>query len=164
MIAVPRSGRPFIRFNAQKTVTIALNLALYVGLLRLGMNYLVANVVLTVVFTVVNFVAGDRLVFVPGRARVAEPAESSVAVPLTERPVRSVSLAVPCRNNEGTIAATVQSLLDQDYPGLGEIVLVGLPGDRTWKACRQSTIRGCRSGKWRPRRVCVTLTSSGMPP
>ena len=51
----------FARFNAQKTVTIALNLALYEGLLRLGVNYLVANVALTAVFTVVNYVAGDRL-------------------------------------------------------------------------------------------------------
>ena len=48
-------------------MTIVLNLALYAGLLRLGMNYLVANVALTVVFTVVNYVAGDRLVFIPGR-------------------------------------------------------------------------------------------------
>lgn len=123
----------FLRFNAQKTVTIALNLALYVGLLRLGMNYLIANVVLTIVFTVVNFVAGDRLVFIPGRTRAAEPTTPSAALPLTERSSRSVSVAVPCRNSEGTIAATVQSLLDQDYPGLGEILLVGSPGDRTWE-------------------------------
>ena len=59
----------FARFNAQKTVTIVLNLVLYAGLLRLGVNYLVANVALTAVFTVVNYVAGDRLVFLPGKRR-----------------------------------------------------------------------------------------------
>jgi cyclic beta-1,2-glucan synthetase len=37
----------FARFNAQKAVTIALNLACYAGLIRLGMNYLAANVLLT---------------------------------------------------------------------------------------------------------------------
>ena len=92
----------FARFNAQKTVTIALNLALYAGLLRLGVNYLVANVALTAVFTVVNYVAGDRLVFVPGRTRPAEP-----AVPAT-RPVREhlmpeISVVIPCRDNARTI-------------------------------------------------------------
>jgi putative flippase GtrA/glycosyltransferase involved in cell wall biosynthesis len=61
----------FARFNVQKTVTVALNLALYVGLLWLGMNYLVANVVLTALFTIVNFVAGDRFVFVPAASRLA---------------------------------------------------------------------------------------------
>ena len=63
----------FARFNAQKTVTIALNLALYAALLRLGMNYLVANVVLTAVFTVVNYIAGDRLVLSPARRNALSP-------------------------------------------------------------------------------------------
>src|ERR1035438_3776579 len=57
-------GTPFwlayARFNTQKAVTIALNLALYAGLLRLGVNYLIANVVLTAVFTVVHYVAADQ--------------------------------------------------------------------------------------------------------
>ena len=34
-------GLAFARFNIQKTVTVALNLALYAGLLRVGINYLV---------------------------------------------------------------------------------------------------------------------------
>jgi putative flippase GtrA/GT2 family glycosyltransferase len=123
----------FARFNAQKTVTIILNLALYAGLLRLGMNYLVANVVLTAVFTVVNYVAGDRLVFIPSRARVAVPAASAVPATAMERPRPGVSAVIPCRNNERTIGAAVQSLMDQDYPGLREIMLIGSPGDSTWR-------------------------------
>jgi putative flippase GtrA/glycosyltransferase involved in cell wall biosynthesis len=122
----------FVRFNAQKVVTIALNLALYAGLLRLGINYLVANVALTVLFTVVNFVAGDRLVFVPRRARIVQPAAPAVRRVVTERLARSVSVVIPCRDNERTIGAAVQSLLDQDYPGLSEIILVGSPEDHTW--------------------------------
>ncbi len=123
----------FARFNAQKTVTIALNLALYAGLLRLGMNYLVANVVLTAVFTVVNYVAGDRLVFIPGRTRAGDPATPAVPVLARDQPRQRVSAVIPCRNNERTIGSAVRCLLDQDYPGLSEIMLIGSPGDTTWR-------------------------------
>jgi putative flippase GtrA/GT2 family glycosyltransferase len=126
-------GLAFARFNIQKTVTIALNLALYAGLLRLGMNYLVANVVLTAVFTVVNYVAGDRLVFIPGRTRPAEPAAPAVPVLAMDHPRPDVSVVIPCRGNEDTIWAAVQSLLDQDYPHLRDIILIGSPGDSTWR-------------------------------
>lgn len=122
----------FIRFNAQKTVTIALNLALYAGLLRLGMNYLVANVVLTIAFTIVNYVAGDRLVFIPGKTRPAQPAAPPAPTQVGEHPTPAVSVVIPCRDNERTIGAAVQSLLDQDYPCLSQIVLIGSPGDHTW--------------------------------
>ncbi len=123
----------FARFNVQKAVTIALNLALYAALLRLGMNYLVANVVLTAVFTVVNYVAGDRLVFIPSKTRRVEPVTPAAPTLARERRRPPVSAVIPCRNNEHTIGAAVLSLLDQDYPGLREIVLIGSPGDSTWK-------------------------------
>lgn len=124
------------RFNIQKTVTIIINLALYTGLLRLGLNYLLANVALTAAFTVVNYVAGDIFVFVPGKACQTEPSEPA-AEPAprwtADRPLRPVSVVIPCGYNEGTIGAAVRSLLDQDYPHLHEIILVGSPGDSTWK-------------------------------
>ncbi len=127
-------GLAFARFNIQKTVTIALNLALYAGLLRLGMNYLVANVALTAVFTVVNYVAGDRLVFIPGRTPPTEPAGPAVPALAADRPLPEVSVVIPCRGNESTIRPTVQSLLGQDYPKLRDITLIGSPGDSTWSA------------------------------
>ena len=123
----------FARFNAQKTVTIALNLALYAALLRLGMNYLVANVALTAVFTVVNYVAGDRLVFIPGRTRRVEPVAPAAPALTRERWWPLVSAVIPCRDNEHTIGPAVLSLLDQDYPGLREIMLIGSPEDSTWR-------------------------------
>lgn len=133
----------FARFNAQKTVTVALNLAMYWGLLWLGMNYLLANIVLTALFTVINFVAGDRFVFVPAGSRLAgrvtqappEPDPPQLAPPqLAPRSATCplVSVVIPCRANESTIGAAVRSLLDQDYPGLAQIILVGSPGDSTW--------------------------------
>ena len=124
--------RAFVRFNAQKTVTIALNLALYEGLLRLGMNYLVANVALTVVFTVVNYVAGDRLVFIRLKTRAAKPAAAAVPDQVRTSSTPWVSVVIPCRNNAGTIGAAVRSLLDQNYTHLQEIILIGSPGDDTW--------------------------------
>jgi putative flippase GtrA/glycosyltransferase involved in cell wall biosynthesis len=142
--------RAFVRFNAQKTITVALNLTLYGGLLWLGMNYLVANVTLTALFTVINFVAGDRFVFVPADSKLAKkgvhgaapfiaadagpggahpvPAAPHIAVDACPR----VSVVIPCRSNEQTIGAAVRSLLDQDYPGLTQIILIGSPGDTTW--------------------------------
>jgi putative flippase GtrA len=120
----------FARFNAQKVITIALNLALYAILLRFGVNYLVANVGLTIAFTIVNYVAGDRLVFVPASAADL----ISPIAPTTTRdlPARPTSVVIPCRDNAATIGALVHSLLAQDYPALHEIVLIGSPGDATW--------------------------------
>lgn len=60
------------RFNVQKVVTISVNMLLYAGLTKLGVNYLLANILLTAVFTVVNYVGADRLVFL-GRVRPSRP-------------------------------------------------------------------------------------------
>ena len=46
----------------------------------------------------------------------------------------SVSVIVPCKRNERTIRATVESLLGQDYDNLEELILVGDLGDSTWTA------------------------------
>jgi putative flippase GtrA len=68
----------FGRYNLQKTITVAANLLLYAGLLRLGMNYLIANVLLTAVFTIVNYIGGDRFVFTPGNVDAEPLAAASV--------------------------------------------------------------------------------------
>jgi hypothetical protein len=50
-------------------------------------------------------------------------------------PVRgfpTVSVVIPCRDNESTIRATVESLLRQDYCALRQIILIGSPIDTTW--------------------------------
>jgi putative flippase GtrA len=104
----------FGRVNAQKAVTVALNAAIYAGLLRLGMNYLLANVLLTIVFTVMNYAAGDKFVFSPRKARseeiaVAEPHTVPLqAIRLAGPPV---SVVIPCRNNEATIGAAIMKRL-----------------------------------------------------
>lgn len=120
----------FGRYNLQKTITVALNLAAYYGLLRTGMNYLLANIVLTAIFTVVNYIGGDRFVFTPAKILPTPPVPASTAH--GPRPAPTVSVVIPVRDNQQTIGETVRSLLNQDYPGLREVVLVGSPGDHTW--------------------------------
>ena len=120
------------RFNVQKAVTVILNQILYAGLLRLGMNYLLANILLAAVFMVVNYVAGDRFVFTSVQDARSSP--EAVRRGLDMRHPPRISVVVPCRDNQRTIRTTVLSLLDQDYPLLHEILLVGSPGDRTWSA------------------------------
>jgi putative flippase GtrA/glycosyltransferase involved in cell wall biosynthesis/4-amino-4-deoxy-L-arabinose transferase-like glycosyltransferase len=120
------------RFNVQKTVTVVLNQVLYAGLLRLNMNYLLANILLAAVFTVVNYVAGDRFVFTSKQG--ARSSHEAVRSGINMRRPPRISVVVPCRDNQRTIRTTVLSLLDQDYPLLNEILLVGSPGDSTWSA------------------------------
>ena len=123
--------RSLWRFNVSKTITVILNFVLYAGLIRLGMNYLVANIALTAAFTVVNYVAGDKFAFQAVAARAAPIADFSRERDLWGAPV---SVVIPCRNNQATIRDAVVSLLNQDYAHLDEILLIGSPTDRTWSA------------------------------
>jgi putative flippase GtrA len=54
------------KFNAQKAFMTVINMAAYALLVRVGMEYIVANVLLTGIFTPVNYFAGDLLVFARG--------------------------------------------------------------------------------------------------
>jgi putative flippase GtrA/GT2 family glycosyltransferase len=145
--------RAWRRFNAQKIVASLANLGVYLVLLRLGVNYLAANVLTTAVFAVVNYAGAHYWAFRPGgrggRRGAAAPAALAPLPPVPPavpaapviRPVttRTVSVIVPCRGNEQTIRATVDSLLGQDYPGLAEVILVGSVSDTTWQALADVT-------------------------
>jgi putative flippase GtrA/glycosyltransferase involved in cell wall biosynthesis len=144
----------FAKFNLQKVITVTLNLVLYGILVKLGMEYLLANILLTVVFTFVNYVGADRLVFLRGTKQMV----AAVTGPLpmitgpmpvlrldrqpaprsrqARRELPTISIVIPVRGNEATIKAAVESVLHQDYPLLHELILVGSPGDSTWSALR----------------------------
>ena len=144
----------FWRFNAQKVITVTLNLILYAGLLKLGMNYLLANILLTVVFTFVNYIGADRFVFLRGSRQLVAAVTGPMPVLTGPMPVLrldrqraprrravrrdlpSISVVIPVKGNEKTIRAAVDSILGQDYPMLQELILVGSPRDSTWKALR----------------------------
>ena len=87
------------------------------------------------VFTAANYVTGDLWSFTA--SRVGPRDRDGVlppAVPMPPRWQPSVSVVIPCKGNEKTILATVESLLAQDYPELIEVILVGDVGDSTWRA------------------------------
>jgi putative flippase GtrA len=56
-----------LRFNAQKVLLTIPNMLIYAGLVWVGMNYLLANTSVTGIFTVINYVMGDRWAFTPAR-------------------------------------------------------------------------------------------------
>jgi putative flippase GtrA len=121
-----------LRFTAQKLLMTTVNMAAYAGLVRLGVQYIAANVLLTAVMTPANYFAADLLVFVgAGRQRVTRAAEPVVPRPPDVPP--SVSVVIPCKGSERTIRETVDSFLAQDYPALTEVILVGDVGDSTWQ-------------------------------
>ena len=128
------------KFNVQKVTVSIANLLVYAGLVTSGMNYLLANVVTTAVFTVVNYVMSHVWVFTSKKGATAPlvhvPTQTTAArgftTPVAALP--TVSVIIPCRNNAATIRATVDSLLGQDYPSLHEVILVGSTGDSTWSS------------------------------
>ena len=135
--------RSWYRFNTQKIVTTVANTAIYVGLVHLRLNYLIAMVLTTTIFTVINYVAAAQWAFKQrSDAPDAEAADSPWSVPGAFRRAGSlhragyptVSVVVPCKGNERTIRGTVDALLGQDYPALAEVILVGSIRDTTWKA------------------------------
>jgi glycosyltransferase involved in cell wall biosynthesis len=144
----------FLRYNLQKVVTVTANLILYGILLKLGVEYLLDNILLTIVFTFVNYIGADRLVFLRGSKQMVaavtgplpiltgpmpmlrldkQPAARSYP---SRRELPSVSVVIPVRSNEKTILAAVESVLSQDYPLLRELILVGSPNESTWSALR----------------------------
>lgn len=54
----------------------------------------------------------------------------------------SVSVVIPVKRNQATIGATVRSLLNQDYRGSVEILLVGDINDPTWQTIRDDIDSG----------------------
>ena len=106
-----------------------INMAAYALLVRVGMEYVVANVLLTAIFTPINYFAGDLLVFARG-ARGGAP--QSTVEPSMPAVLPAVSVVIPCKASERTIRATVESFLAQEYPALAELILVGDVDDSTW--------------------------------
>jgi putative flippase GtrA len=117
------------KFNAQKLIMTVINLAAYALLVRLGLEYVVANVVLTAIFTPINYFAADVMVFARGARRGVPNAYVEPWLPAV---LPTVSVVIPCKSSERTIRETVESFLAQDYPQLIEVILVGDVGDPTW--------------------------------
>jgi len=118
------------KFNAQKLLMTVINLTAYALLVRAGVEYIVANVVLTAIFTPVNYFAADLLVFVRGKRNLIPEHAVEPRLPPV---LPTVSIVIPCKGSERTIRAAVDSFLGQDYPALSELILVGDVNDSTWE-------------------------------
>jgi putative flippase GtrA len=84
--------RACLRFNAQNFVMSVLRIVAYAGIVKLGIEYIAANVLITAAFTPINYVAGHRWSF----ARNAS-GDSSLDIsqaPDTRLAVRAPDLAV----------------------------------------------------------------------
>lgn len=149
-----------VKWNTQKLAMSVPNFLGYALLVYLGLNWLAANLAITAMFTMINYVGADLWSFRSTR-RSGKPVPGWPPVPLTPAllaaPVLlqpagagradelappqwappwtpTVTLVIPCKDNPGTIGATVAAILAQDYPALEEVILVGSPGDTTWAA------------------------------
>ena len=70
----------------------------------------------------------------PPRRAATATATPAPAVASRLSRIPTVSAIIPCKNNPGTIRATVTALLSQDYPALEEVICVGDVNDPTWTA------------------------------
>lgn len=122
------------RWNTQRLFMTVVNMGTYAGLVHLGVQYIVANVAITAVFTPVNYLLGHRWSFAASTTDVVEGAAFDPAIPvnLAGAAWPTVSAVIPCKNNAATIGETVAALLKQDYPALEEVILIGSTGDNTW--------------------------------
>lgn len=76
----------------------------------------------------------------PMRRRAVVPSRGPRVTPAVAWP--SVSVVIPVKRNQATIGATVKSLLNQDYQGSVEILLVGDINDPTWQTIRDDIDSG----------------------
>jgi putative flippase GtrA len=59
-------GRAFKRYNLKRAAGVLFSLSLYPFLVRLGMNYLLANALIVALLTPTNYILGHLWTFAPG--------------------------------------------------------------------------------------------------
>lgn len=110
----------FWRFNAQKVLIVTVNLLLYWGVVKLGVNYLAANVLLAIIFTFVNYVGAEKFVFLTSVRLVTavsgELPRLAESVPLIRHHHHDDADTDPMRQEEG-IAALLAIADQQRGPG-----------------------------------------------
>jgi putative flippase GtrA len=64
-----RFWRAGYKFNVQKSVTTIFNLLIYTALVAMHVNYLIANVATTAIFTAINYIIGNFWAFAPSKGK-----------------------------------------------------------------------------------------------
>jgi 4-amino-4-deoxy-L-arabinose transferase-like glycosyltransferase/putative flippase GtrA len=136
--------RALWRFNAQKALMTAIIVGVYAILIRFGVQYIVANIALTVVFTPVNYVIGHYWSFTPKRARAAV-----MAVPgRPGRPPRTLADSLPFGfSTIGAIPVITDATIDRlirarAREGDRERARVWVPVDRRYLPALATVIAG----------------------
>ena len=128
--------RSWWRYHLSRVFTIIFNQILFNSLVYIHTPYLLAFSVCIVVSLFINYTIGEKLVF--KQHNNADHREDLPTVAVTDQTRRitlqhpDVSIVVPVKKSERTIRELVVSLLEQDYPGNVEIILVGDYDDSTW--------------------------------
>lgn len=127
-------------FWLTRLVMVLVNPVLFAILTELGVAYLLAQLVIVVANTILNYIAADKLAFgerLAGRKPQQESDTDSVHGTHCrgfDEVMPFVSVVVPVKDRQATIRELVDSYLRQDYDGKSELILVGDAGDTTWQA------------------------------
>jgi putative flippase GtrA len=129
-----------LKWHLQRAMSTVPNFLGYALLLHLGMNWLAANLTVTAAFIIVNYVVGDRWTFAQKKVKAAAVSGlEERRPPISPGWQPSVSVVIPVKDNAGTIRATVQAILGQDYSELAELLVVGDFDDSTWDSLEDIT-------------------------
>lgn len=156
----------FRRFHSVRLLlTVPLNQVLFNGLVRVGMNYLIANSLCITMAMVINYVLNDRFVFrntkserdsdvEAGKALIpVTDSEETMSIRIMARNKPNISVIIPTKQNNGSVARTVGALLTQKYDSPLEVIVVGDIGDSAWSHLEPF-------GNW-IKRIAVDIKSPG---
>ncbi|MEO7904481.1 MAG: glycosyltransferase [Candidatus Saccharimonadales bacterium] len=136
-------------FWLTRGVMVVLNPFIFAWIVKVGVGYLIAQLIVVAGNTVLNYVAADKLAFRGGHAKRSAQATgtatvSSHAVTCNDVAIHQpfVSVIVPVKGRHATIRELVESYLAQDYSGKSELILVGDINDSTWRAISDYTDAG----------------------
>jgi dolichol-phosphate mannosyltransferase len=119
-----------VRFHLGRWATYPPAQLLFSLLVLHGVPYIAASVAAIALTSMLNYVISDRWVF--ARRPDAGAAVADAARPSTDLP--PVSVVIPVRDSATTLRRAVFSVLEQDYRGTVEVIVVGSPGESSWAA------------------------------
>lgn len=120
----------FWKFNSSRGVMIPVDQALFIFLVWLGVEYLLANVIETVIVTLVNYLVSWLWSFRQHTSSELNLETQQKSLP-SQVELPPIAVVVPVKESQNTIRACVTSLLMQHYPA--KVILVGDVHDGSWR-------------------------------
>lgn len=123
----------FWKFNFSRGIFIPLDQIVFLALVWMGMQFLIANVVETAVFTLANYMISWLWSFRKVTPKSVVNTELIEEIQARQRNFPQTAVVIPVKGSQLTLRSCVSSLLAQNVPA-GEIILVGDSKDRSWEA------------------------------